>query len=56
VKVDLIAAHVLYRQVGTHECRTAPLTYHFHVDRWSQLLEIGITGKVPSRNEFLARP
>jgi starch synthase (maltosyl-transferring) len=31
---DLIAAHVLYRQVGTEEYRTAPLTYHFDVDRW----------------------
>jgi starch synthase (maltosyl-transferring) len=31
---DLIAAHVLYRQVGTHEYRAAPLTYHFDVDRW----------------------
>jgi starch synthase (maltosyl-transferring) len=31
---DLIAAHVLYRQAGTHEYRAAPLTYHFDVDRW----------------------
>ena len=31
---DLIAAHILYRQVGTHEFRAAPLTYHFDVDRW----------------------
>ncbi len=31
---DLIAAHILYRQVGTEEYRSAPLTYHFDVDRW----------------------
>ncbi|MDF3068498.1 MAG: glgE1 [Polyangiaceae bacterium] len=31
---DLIAAHILYRPVGGGEFRTAPLTYHFDVDRW----------------------
>src|SRR5688572_23160994 len=31
---DLIAAHVLYRPVGTEEYRSTPLTYHFDVDRW----------------------
>ncbi|HEX2874440.1 MAG TPA: alpha-1,4-glucan--maltose-1-phosphate maltosyltransferase [Polyangiaceae bacterium] len=31
---DLIAAHILYRQVGATEYRTAPLAYHFDVDRW----------------------
>jgi starch synthase (maltosyl-transferring) len=31
---DLIAAHILYRPVGTLEFRSAPLTYHFDVDRW----------------------
>ncbi|HYQ26283.1 MAG TPA: alpha-1,4-glucan--maltose-1-phosphate maltosyltransferase [Polyangiaceae bacterium] len=31
---DLIAAHILYRPVGASEYRTAPLAYHFDVDRW----------------------
>jgi starch synthase (maltosyl-transferring) len=31
---DLIAAHILYRPVGAAEFRSAPLTYHFDVDRW----------------------
>jgi starch synthase (maltosyl-transferring) len=31
---DLIAAHILYRPVGASEFRTAPLAYHFDVDRW----------------------
>jgi starch synthase (maltosyl-transferring) len=31
---DLIAAHILYRPVGATEYRTAPLAYHFDVDRW----------------------
>jgi starch synthase (maltosyl-transferring) len=31
---DLIAAHILYRPEGTAEFRTAPLTYHFDIDRW----------------------
>jgi starch synthase (maltosyl-transferring) len=31
---DLIAAHILYRQASTGEYRSAPLTYHFDVDRW----------------------
>src|SRR3954463_10899935 len=31
---DLIAAHILYRPVGASEFRSAPLTYHFDVDRW----------------------
>ena len=31
---DLIAAHVLYRPVGASEYRSAPLAYHFDVDRW----------------------
>jgi starch synthase (maltosyl-transferring) len=31
---DLIAAHILYRPVGSGEFRLAPLTYHFDVDRW----------------------
>jgi starch synthase (maltosyl-transferring) len=31
---DLIAAHILYRPVGAKEFRSAPLTYHFDVDRW----------------------
>ena len=31
---DLIAAHILYRQGHAGEFRTAPLTYHFDVDRW----------------------
>jgi starch synthase (maltosyl-transferring) len=31
---DLIAAHILYRQVGTTEFRETPLTYYFDVDRW----------------------
>ena len=31
---DLIAAHILYRPVGADEFRTAPLSYHFDVDRW----------------------
>jgi starch synthase (maltosyl-transferring) len=31
---DLIAAHILYRPVGSAEFRVAPLAYHFDVDRW----------------------
>src|SRR3954464_12312693 len=31
---DLIAAHILYRQVGASDFRVAPLSYHFDVDRW----------------------
>jgi len=31
---DLIAAHILYRPVGANEFRSAPLAYHFDVDRW----------------------
>ncbi|HVY28139.1 MAG TPA: alpha-1,4-glucan--maltose-1-phosphate maltosyltransferase [Polyangiaceae bacterium] len=31
---DLIAAHILYRPVGAADYRTAPLAYHFDVDRW----------------------
>jgi starch synthase (maltosyl-transferring) len=31
---DLIAAHILYRPAQGGEFRSAPLTYHFDVDRW----------------------